>query len=403
MINFSKVARQLDEEPRALPNPPGFENRQQQQGRFNRYNDGGFGTMAEDRAVEFLKRVKPGSSVEQLGDSNNLKTDILMDRGTPKQKGISVKATKDPSVPVKVNSANSQVGSRGSFTKMMMPGSENQDLFQSDYNHLNTPAGRDNFLDLVNENPAARAYLLSYGLNSRNPNGGNFNLSELFDGNTNQRALLERIGRRNENPFISPEELKEEFPEEFEGFMNHLNDNKGDIFNQMVRQHQSRYPSRGYKWGDDNPIDLMMHLTSRARYNRVFTDEGENRAPTKIDIRDVSDSAMDKAMNNLQWFNDDDNFYMAPEETDDWNKRLLDINPMTARVNRWGAKPGVDRKNLNHQPAIAQPGRQVATMGIDEGMLTDVFGKPLYSADVYGESDPNGENERITKINRRAL
>ena len=394
-MDFTNISRQINEEPQR------FADRQQQRGRFNRYNDGGFGTMAEDRAVEFLKRVKPNSNIEQIGDNNTMKTDILMDRGTPKEKGISVKATKDPSVPVKANSANSQVGSRGSFTKMMMPGSDNKELFESDYNYLNSQEGRENFLDLVNEDPAARAYLLSYGLGSRNPNGGNFKLNDLFSGDSTQRALLERVSGRGGNPFLSPNELRDEFPVEYEYFMNHLNDNKAGIFNQMVRQHQSRYPSRGYRWGDDKPVDLMMHLISRARYNRVFTDEGENRAPTRIDMRDVSDGAVDKAMNNLQWFHDDNNFYMAPNETGDWNKRLLDINPMTDRVNRWGAKPGVDRRNLHHQPAMSQPGKQVVTMGIDEDMLTDVFGKPLYSANVYGESDPNGENERISKIDRQ--
>lgn len=394
MINFSRVARQLNEEP--------FGNqRQQGQGRFNRFNQGGFGTMAEDRTLEMLQKVNPNSTFEQLGDSNTLKTDIIEKKGD-KSRGYSVKATKDPSVPVKVNSANSQVGSRGSFRKMMMEGSDDRDLFTSNFEYLNTEEGRNRFIDIISENPAARGYLMSYGLGSRRGGGGNFNLSELIGGDTNsQRKLLDQVGERGDNPFLNPNELKEAFPDEFEALMEHLQDNKGPIFNQMVRQHQSKYPSSSYQYGDAKPVDMMAHLVSKARYNRVFTSKGEDREPTHVDIRDVSDSAMEEAMEYVKWYNDGNNFYLAPEETDDWNKRLLDINPMSAAVNRWGAKPGVDRTNLNHQPAMAQPGRQITTMGVDEGMLNDVFGEPLWSRNVYSASDEDGSNEMITDIERR--
>jgi hypothetical protein len=394
MIDFSRINRQINEEPFA-------NQRQQGQGRFNRHNDGGFGTMAEDRTLELLQKINPNSTFEQLGDSNTLKTDIIQRQGN-NSRGYSVKATKDPSVPVKVNSANSQVGSRGSFRKMLMNGSDNKDLFTSDYNYLNTEDGRNRFIDIISDNPAARAYLMSYGLGSRRSNGGNFDLKELVGGGTmSQNRLLDQVSQRGDNPFLKPDELKEAFPDEFEAFMEHLQDNKGGIFNQMVRQHQSRYPSNSYQYGDAKPIDMMAHLVSQAKYNRVFTDKGERRDPTHVDIRDVSDSAIEEAMEYVKWYNDGNNFYLAPEETDDWNKRLLDINPMNASVNAWGAKPGVNRRNLNHMPASSQPGRQITTMGVDEGMLNDVFGEPLWSKNVYSTANEDGTDEGISHIESR--
>jgi hypothetical protein len=45
---------------------------------------------------------------------------------------------------------------------------------------------------------------------------------------------------------------------------------------------------------------------------------------------------------------------------------------------------------------MAKPGLLKATMGIDEGMLTDVFGDPLYSAEINGRM--NGREESVSNI-----
>jgi len=394
MIDFSKVARFLTEE------PFGNNQRQQQQGRFNRFNPGGFGTMAEDQFANLMKLQNPKSTIEQMGDSNILKTDIIK-KTDGKSTGISVKATKDPSVPVSVNKANYQVGPRGSFRKMMMQGSDNDDLFTADNNFLNSEQGRNRLLDVIESDPAARAYLMSYGLGSRRRDGRNFDLKDLFGGTMSQNRLLERVSQRTDSPFLNPDELKEAFPDEFEALMNHLNDNKGDIFTQMVRQHQPKYPTNSYNYGDAKPIDLMAHIVSRAKYNRVFTSKGENRPPTHVDIRDVSDSGIQNAMENLEWFNDGSNFYLGSDETDDWNKRVLDINPMSKMVDAWTAKPGVRRNNFQMYPNLVKPGAQNTTMGVDEDMLNEVFGDPIYSRNVYSEADDDGSNEKITSLEYR--
>ena len=144
--------------------------------------------------------------------------------------------------------------------------------------------------------------------------------------------------------------MKENFGDEYDTFMDHLTNNKSEIFTQLVRQNLAQYPNSNFRFGDDFPVDRLVHLKSGSRDGRTF---GDN---SRIDIRDVSDEALERAMENLNWYSDDNGFYLAPDETDDWNKRTLGIYPQTSAVDRWGAMPGRDRYDIRNRPAMARPG-----------------------------------------------
>ena len=97
-------------------------------------------------------------------------------------------------------------------------------------------------------------------------------------------------------------------------------------------------------------------------------------------------------MQKLDWFQDDDNFYLAENETDDINSRILDVHPHTSRTDSWTFNP------RRPQPGgTAKPGLLKATMGIDEEMLDRVFGESMYSADL----ERNGEGYRMSNIVNR--
>ena len=398
-MDFSKITRQLKED------------------RFQRADRGGWGTMAEERGVELLNRLKAKSNFEQLG-SNTVKTDVLETKEDGDEVGYSVKATRHPTEPTSVNKSNSQLGSRGSFRKLMIPGNDRQDFFRRSGMQALSGNEARNFVEHIGNDKVAQAYMMMFGPHLNNPDGSPAKLSHLkrfFARNGNERNLpdhqrhfLDMVSAREENPFVGPEEMRLKFEDHFNEFMDHLDDNKPEIFNQLVRQHDAMYPSSGYEYGDDKPIDRLMHIRSDdhtgrgAPFGRVFTDENDSRRdPTQIDIRDMSDDAVNEAMNNVNWFHDDGGIYLAPDQTDDINERLLHIDPMTAENDSHDTRRGLPRRNLRYEPAQARPGRLRAYMGIDENMLTDVFGKPLFSANVFStkedESDLD-EDEIITKI-----
>jgi hypothetical protein len=377
MINFSKVAQQLVEQP--VPFDPSAE--------------GGMGRLAEPQGVKLLKHLKPNSQFDHLG-GNDVKTDALETNQNDDKVGYSLKATKNPNIPVGVNKSNGQVGNRGSYRKLMMPGSDRDEFFnqENSYQGLSGDAARP-FLEQIKDSKAAQAYMMMFGANIRGNQNRRLQLSDLTDYFPNlderQTEYLRKISRNRNDPFASVSALKKGFEGHYEELLGHLNDNKFPIFDKMVRQHEGT---------DDNPIERMMHIRSRAPYNRIFSDASSNRMPTRVDIRDMSEDNIKNKIEKLHWYGDENrnSLYMAPRETDDWNERLLNIHPMNANTDSWGATPG----RLGGRQGFAKPGALQTLMGINENMLQDVFGNPLYSANVSstarvdrntGQADPNSE------------
>ena len=384
MINFSKVAQQLNEEP--------FNGVDRHQSG----NEGNWATNAEKSIIEnVLQKKKPNSKFEHLG-GNNIKTDVLETDSNNNQTGYSIKATKNPNIPTKMHQSGAQLGSSGSFRKLVMPGSDDSDLFTGNDSGL-IGDGRlgSRFREAIGDHPAGRGYLMAFGSRMGSDQGQQLK-DFISDMNSDQRELFDKISSRSDRPFVSPNEMKEFFGDDYDNFMQHLTDNKSGIFSQLVRQNQAKFPGSNFKWGDDFPTDRLAHLRSGSRDGRIFSDRFGGTSKSTFDIRDVSDDAINQAMENLNWYSDDDSFYMAEEETDDWNKRALGVYPNSQNVDRWGAMPGRDRYNLRQQAARAQPGLLKATMGIDEDMLNSVFGDPLYSAEI--NSRMNDGNEEVTRV-----
>jgi len=379
MIDFSRVSRLLVEEPfRGVD-------------RMQAGNEGNWATIAEKRIInDVLSKKKPTSDFQHMG-GNNLKTDVLETDKDGNKTGFSIKATKNPTVPTKMHQSGAQLGPSGSFRKLAIPGSDDSDFFRGNDSQLNQGEIGNRFFEALGDSDVARAYLMAFGSRAQNNQGRHFNLKDMLAGyGSKQSEMLEMIAKRAGNPFLSPTEMKENFGDEYDTFMDHLTNNKNEIFTQLVRQNLAKYPNSNFRFGDDFPVDRLAHLKSGSRDGRVFGDSSQ------LDIRDVSDGAIERAMENVNWYSDDDSFYLAPEETDDWNKRTLGIYPNTSAVDRWGAMPGRNRYDLRNKPAMAKPGLLKATMGIDEGMLTDVFGDPLYSAEINGRM--NGREESVSNI-----
>jgi hypothetical protein len=379
MINFSNVSRQLDENPRVLPNPPGFE------GRNRRGGAGQQGRNTEGEVINFMKdHINPHGNYKVAG-GNNIKTDFYDDAetGDPRDNtNYSVKMTKNPDLPVKVQQSGFQNGARGAMNKLLIPGSKDDDLMGA---RLDTPEGKQKFIQSIRGNPLMQAFVMKFGANIRGENGNNLNLSNfknVFANGMNQQELsqeqlrmLERINesqRTKENPFLRTEEMQDMFPDHFKQLMKHLDDNKAGIFDQMVRKHDSRYPSKSYQYGDPSPVDKMIH---------VRNERGSSGLNGKIDIRDMSDEEVEEAMKTVDWYDNGDNLYLANQETDDINKRLLDVYSMTENADSWELLPGRGDRAMGNRKG-AQPGLLKSTMGIDEEMLEEVFGPAEFSANI---------------------
>ena len=389
MIDFSNVSRQLDENPRVLPNPPGFDDRPKRGGA------GQQGRNSEADVINFMKdHVNPHGNFKVAG-GNNIKTDFYDDAetGDPSDNtNYSVKMTKNPDVPVKVQQSGFQNGARGAMNKLLIPGSRNDDLMGA---RLDTPEGKQQFIKSLRGNPLMQAFVMKFGANIQGENGRNLSLSNfknVFANGMNQQELsqeqlrmLERINesqRMKQNPFMRTEEMEDMFPDHFKQLMTHLNDNKAGIFDQMVRKHDSRYPSSSYQYGDPSPVDKMIH---------VRNNKGTTGLNGKIDIRDMSDEEVQEAMKTVDWYDNGDNLYLANQETDDINKRLLDVYSMTEDADSWELLAGRGDRPQGQRRG-SQPGLLKSTMGIDEGMLDEVFGPAEFSANI-GPS-PRGDVKR---------
>tara|TARA_R110002012_G_scaffold318670_1_gene537493 strand:- start:94 stop:1305 length:1212 start_codon:yes stop_codon:yes gene_type:complete len=383
MINFSKVARQLEED------------------RFQRNQAGNQGTQAEEDIVNIMRRhVKPNSNIIHLGTSSGNKTDFYEDNGSlDKNRGYSVKSTKMPDVPNKVQQSGNMMGPKGAYRKLMMPQSgadfiKNRSKSRNNL-QINNEAERNKFLDVMKSDPVIQSFVMNYGTDFIHPGTGkapNLKSFQRFltqgdNGGELNQEQLELLGRINDrgqnNPFMTPGEMEEFFPDHHKSMLNHLGNNKSDIFNQMVRQHEPMFAGSSYDYGDPKPLERMIHLRGT---------QGGEMLPGKFDIRDISDPKVEEAMKKLDWFQDDNNFYLAEDETDDINRRILDVHPHTSRTDSWTFNP------KRPQPGgTAKPGLLKATMGIDEEMLDRVFGESMYSADL----ERNGEGYRMSNIVNR--
>lgn len=359
MINFSKVARQLNEEPmmddgsgrgvkrevsageferarqeRMAKKPikrkgdPNIESRRQDatgvvpEGRFSRPerdgSQGGMGFWAEKLITQHIlpKFTKGGAfkniDVSDKGHKFGVKTDIYQDKGgDPKENtAYSVKSKMDNDLPQKVHQTS--IDSQGAFTKMNLQDA-NQDVIDA--------------IDM---------YLGKNGT------------------------------------FTSPAEMKKNNPELHKALKEHLTAKKLNIFNNLVRQQGSKKYGKAYENHDPRMIDALIS-------HRVT---GENNSGP-IDIRDFNGKVTEENFENLQWFDDGKRFFLGENEEASTDERMLDLWPIDEEGSRWsnrvgdgGPQPGGTGYTLGkREVGLAEPGQLKATMATNPEFLEKYFPK----------------------------
>ena len=432
-MDFRNIARQLNEMPietgadgqrRVVGHDaPRSQNRLREGGagdyRHIEGNQGNWGTRAEADAMGVISQLHQDGELESSGTGNFIKagghlikTDFY-EEGPGKRSsdnvGYSVKATKRPDVPVKIQESGNQMGATGAMRKLLLPGSTEKGMFDvfpgkgkiTDRGNINSL--RENLKD----NKLSQAFALKFGLNVDDGNGNFAKLSEflpdLMEMSAGQREKLKLVSQRSGRPFFTNSEMRGIFGEHYELLLKHLQDNKVPIFNQMMRGHNKmrrniRNSPDEYNYGDPKLLDKLVHIRSKEG-------SGSNAFPAELDLINVSDDAVKDSMDYTKWYDDGKRFYLAPEETDDINQRLIDLYPYDEEADTWELLAGFgDRETENRKGA--RPGLLKATMGIDPDMLSEVFGDNIRRWDVKGPKNFNGRydiEEILNNVNEEVM
>ena len=339
MFNFSKIVRFLKEDPYAdgTPNEE-IPARGRIRDRLSRpardTSHGGLGFWAEKViAQHVLPRFKPGNykniDVGQ-GKSTAAKTDIYLDKGgdPSENTAYSVKSKLDNDFPQKIHQTG--VGNTsGSKSKFKMNGAN--------------PKALD----------AWRMYL---GLGRTPEEEGNFTTSQ---------------------------ELYDNYRENYDELMKHLEFYKKEIFNALVRQ-QGGFGDGAYSRFDPRMIDALIS-------HRVT---GENNSGP-IDIRQFEGNVDDEKFKNLTWRHDGKRFYLGDMDDAPTDQRMLDIWPIDKEGSSWsnreddgGPRPG-QRGFVRgkREKGLAEPGAFKATMATNPEFLDKYFPKIAeYMLDDDGET-----------------
>lgn len=418
MINFSKVSRQLseardpetgnfipDRQLAARQKQIAFQNdrrnaerdqfmqrnpivrRGQQNQDLKKFNKAGErGRRFESKISELLNHLSPrddnpisGANHRVLG--GRMKADIMNDDGV----GYSVKTKMNNDDPMKVQ--------QSSYDSTL-------------WSKLNIPWAKraqstNTFTDDIKDNKLAQALVMRFGSKF----GSLDKIGELINDelNPDQMKILQNFNPdsgKSKNPFMSNEEMFNAFPEHYETLLGHLNDNKYEIFNSLVRQ-------AGGQNGDANPIQ---------RFISHMTDEGVSGSPLDVDsngdpiynfsgnldVHDMSDETVQEAMKKLQWFGTGNRFYMAENETDDINERLLDLWPYDEEGTSWALRPGDGNKQNDITPGFFK-----AMMSANPELLERLFPSTLRGKIQFDKTNMrnvfknlNNRNEEVMNFNK---
>ena len=291
-----------------------------------------------------------GKDHKVLGGS--MKTDIVDGDGL----GYSVKTKMNNKDPMKIQQSNHD---STLWSKLSVPWAQR------------ATAGSQDFQKSLLNNKLAQALILKFG----SKEGSLSHIGDLIADELSpaQQKMLKRFHeqtgdqkRIKSNPFLTNQEMQDSFPEQYEALMGHLGGNKERIFNALVRQ-------AGGQNGDKNPIQRFVSHITDAGVNGGVLDVDDNDEPIfdfngTLDIHDMSDERVRDAMEAMQWFSDGNRFYLAPEETDDTDQRMLDIWPYDEEGTSWALRQG----DGNRQSPIT-PGYFKATMASDRDFLERFF------------------------------
>ena len=167
----------------------------------------------------------------------------------------------------------------------------------------------------------------------------------------------------------------------------------------MVRRNGNSSFGEAYDSYDPSNISRMIH-------RHVGDDFDE------MSIRDVSDEKVKAMIDKMQWHGKGTHTYLAPEKTDDWNQRMLDITPWDHEASKWANNPSSTEFDEDERNWGARPGFMKATMGMDEEFVDKFFPKIWsgerqkgsrgnYRGDFLTESINNNERYESLKSNWR--
>ncbi len=339
------------------------------------------GRRFENQVPRLMKNIYPDRNFVQPS-SQRVKTDLYEDKGTgdPRDNvNYSVKYTRDNGNPSKVHQVNHNPRfadnfPHGTFSKLKVPTQGFDD--------------RDQFFRTLKDSKLHQAMVMRFGTNMKNNEGGNLDVGsfgEYFkkftDGNRindAQMNALQRAFKDKENPFLLAGEMAKNFPEHHKALTEHLDANKLDIFNNMVRRNGYYNPNfidDAYDRVDPSNISRLIHRHVGEDYDQ-------------LNIRDASDEQVKKAVDQMNWYGKGSHTYLAPEKTDDWNKRLLDVMPWDHEASRWANNPSSTEFDQDERNWGARPGYMKATMGMDEEFVDQFFPK-IWSGERRKGSDDN--------------
>ena len=365
MINFSKVARQLNEMPDPPADPP----------RRIPHRTGDQGFNIEHKVVDHLmSKHNPTGQFKHIdADIGDQKTAAKTDfyekrshRGEP-DVGYSVKSKGDNNEPMKVHQTSAGNPS-GLFSKLKAA----VDV-------------KNNYGNQIGDSTAKQALVMAFG--SHMGTLSEAAETQLFPNLTDdQRNMLRTKSKKGQ--YLTPKEMKETFGEHYDELMRHLERKKPEVFKAIVRQHSN--PRNGNKPYVDHDPQAVSKLIQHRR--NAGTAPGDTSG--RIDIHDISD---EDVFEQMKWFSDDNRFYMSDKETDDIDKRLLDLYPITEENSKWTMRPGDgqgpkegDRsfKRGVREHGIPEPGQFKATMGTNPEWLNKHF-PPEASYEMKDEGDKN--------------
>ena len=344
MINFSRVARQLNEAA------------------------GSGGRAFEDQVPRIMQNIYPtGKFIKPR--SQKIKTDLYHDEetGNPEDNvNYSVKWTRDNGNPSKVHQVNRNRNRPNDFA----PGTF------SKFNINSNRFGLENYGKFINtlrgdgqDNKLIQAMLMRFGTNHLDGKGNPFSFPDFFEDsvggrlNDAQRRVFNRVRKDEETPFVKAGELAQNFPRHHQAMMEHLNANKKEIFNRMVRKNGAAFGNKvPYEDFDPSMISRLIH-----RHTGDDFDE--------LSVRNIDDSRVDSMINDMRWHGKGTHTYLAPQSTDDWNSRILDITPWDYEASRWANNPSSTEFDEDESNWGARPGFMKATMGMDEDLADKYFPK----------------------------
>ena len=365
-MDFSKIARQLNEEPfgsdgewtgKSVLGGDPIRREKNNNRSTSKNKTGKRGHFFENKVADILNDVgsKVGPTFDAVknkvhtvvGDGATRKADILDEKGN----GYSVKTKMNNDQGMKIQQSSH-------------PGTLYSKLGVWSDDRLDS-SNRETQKASLRGNPLLQSMIMMFG-NDKVAGKDIANLVGMNNGLTAKQLNTLQNFKKGDKSFMKAKQLKEEFPDQYSALMDHLYQNTFGIINGLVRQKgaiDKREPDQ-----DLRPVDrFVSHITDEgvSGKNLGTDDDPEYDFTGSLAMHDIGNDAVRDAIEKLQWFNDDDRFYLAEKETDVLNDRLLDLYPYDEENIKWTMFPG------DNNPMVDKYDRRVpVTPGAFKAMMS---------------------------------